>query len=98
MKRLFIAIKNIGTVVCILCMLGVLVLQTVAVYISDTVLGEDTDYIFGYYNKDVHWSITKSEQTLRIFGEGDFYYTHHIFDFAGTFIYFACITLTKIIN
>lgn len=63
-----------------------------AVTISDTVLGKDTDYVYGYYRKYVHWSIKKSENTLSIFGnEGEeyddtidssFYYTHHIEPFA----------------
>lgn len=77
---------------CVMILLFATALPASAVTISDTVLGEDTDYIYGYYRKYVHWSITKSENTLRIFGnEGEeydytvdssFYYTHHIKPFS----------------
>ena len=89
-----IKMKNSGIkrflsfVLCITLLLSIFALPVYAVTISDTVLGEDTDYIYGYYRRYVHWSIVKSEQTLRIFGnkgeeydetiDSSFYYTHHI--------------------
>ena len=87
LKRIFSAL------LCAILLLSFLAFPVSAeIKISDTVLGEDTDYIYGYYRKYVHWSIRKSSQTLTIFGnEGEeydetidssFYYTHHIAPFS----------------
>ena len=86
--------KNIfSALLCAILLISLIALPVSAeVKISDTVLGKDTDYVYGYYRKYVHWSVKKSTQTLTVFGnEGEeydetvdssFYYTHHIAPFS----------------
>lgn len=88
MKNLML-IKLFSLFLCVVILLFPMMLPASAVTIYDTVLGEDTDYIYGYHHKYVHWSITKSTGELYIYGnenenyddpnvDPSFYYTHHI--------------------
>ena len=81
-----------SALLCAIILLSAAILPASAeVKISDTVLGKDTDYVYGYYRKYVHWSVKKSSQTLTIFGnigeeydetiDSSFYYAHHIEEF-----------------
>ena len=69
--------KTLSFIICVTGIFALLTSNCSAVTISDTVT-DDGDYIYGYYNKDVHWSITRSTEKMNIVGKGDFYYTHHI--------------------
>lgn len=73
--------KLIKTVFSVIFSVVLLLLPIISVgadyYISDTVIDKG-DYVFGYYNKNIHWSVTRSKQILQITGEGEFHYTHHI--------------------
>ena len=69
--------KIFSLLVCFAVILALLALNCSAITISDTVI-DDGDCIFGYYNKDIHWSVTRSTEILKIVGNGDFYYTYHI--------------------
>ena len=69
--------KIFSLLVCVAVIFALFAFNCSAVTISDTVIDEG-DYIYGYYNKNVHWSVTRSTGILCIFGEGDFYYAHHI--------------------
>ena len=69
--------KIFSLLVCVVVIFVLLEVNCSAITISDTVL-DDGDYIYGYYNKNVHWSVKRSTEILCVFGEGDFYYTYHI--------------------
>ena len=73
--------KLIKKIFCLLAFVGVIfglvTVNSSAITISDTVI-DDGDHIYGYYNKYVHWSITRSTEKMNVVGNGDFYYTHHI--------------------
>lgn len=70
-------IKTFSFIVCITAIFALLTSNCLAVMIYDTII-DDGDQIYGYYNKDVHWSIRRSTESMRIVGNGDYYYTHHI--------------------